>query len=78
MLESEESSFETDLWQLGITLFMMQTGKAPFAGATGMEMLIAGLVQYPQGVNVPQNGRNLIGELLKAKPSQRMGAGSYE
>lgn len=78
MLESEESSFETDLWQLGITLFMLQTGKTPFPGATGMEMLIAGIVQYPQGSNVPQDASNLINELLKVKPHQRLGAGTYE
>lgn len=68
MLEAEESSLETDLWQLGITIFMLQTGKPPFSGATGMEMLIAGIIQYPPGVNVPQNSSNIINELLKAKP----------
>jgi len=68
MLEKEESSFETDLWQLGVTLFMLHTGKTPFPGASGMEMLCAGIVQYPQGVSFPQSSSNLINELLKVKP----------
>jgi len=62
MLENEESSFATDLWQLGIVIFTLHTGKTPFTGAAGTEMMLSGIVNFP--TNFPQHAENIVKKLL--------------
>jgi len=76
MLENEESSYATDIWQLGIVIYMMHTGKTPFTGAAGTEMMLSGIINFPK--NFPHHAENLVKKLLQIKPEERLGAGSGE
>ena len=78
IIKSEESSYATDLWSLGIIIFLFFTGKTPFKGSTPFytfEKILACEYELPN--TIPIKARDLIEKLLRLDPSERLGAGSY-
>jgi serine/threonine protein kinase len=72
----EKVDHRADLFSLGITLYRMATGKAPFDGATGVAVMVAVTTTNPPPVsalnpNLPPAVGALIDRLLNKDPDRR-------
>ena len=72
----EYNGYATDMWSLGIILFVMLAGMFPFNGATEKELYgkicRGGLFHMPE--TIPFEARRLIQQLLHFDPHKRMNA----
>lgn len=65
-----------DLWSLGILIYELQTGSAPFAGSDHMKtynLILKGIeaVDFPKFFN--KNAQKLIKQLCRENPAERLG-----
>jgi serine/threonine protein kinase len=78
IIKNEESTFASDLWSLGVIVYLIFVGKTPFKGQSPyytFENIMACNFHIPD--SVPQEAKDLIMKLLKPDPSQRLGAGNF-
>lgn len=79
IIKNEEATFASDLWSLGIIIFVFFTGKTPFKGLSPFytfENIMACKYEIPD--SVPSEAKDLITKLLRVDPSQRLGAGNFD
>lgn len=80
LVKETKSCFASDLWSLGCTIYQMLCARPPFRGVTEyltMQKVQEGIkaVVYPDPF--PEVAKDLIAELLKTEPEQRLGADDY-
>jgi serine/threonine protein kinase len=70
---------EVDFWALGVMLYSLLVGAAPFQGSMNDPRFIATVCSaffvYPAGVVISERMHELIKRLLAVDPSQRLGPG---
>lgn len=80
--QAREVTFATDLYSLGVMIFEMLTGDAPFVGPTDMMTAIMHINEKPPQLVIPgmpegedlERWRDLVGRLLAKSPAQRPGS----
>jgi serine/threonine protein kinase len=73
MIRGEGHSFELDIWALGVLLFEMLHGYAPFRGVKDTDkcmQILSGNVVFSR--NLSDSARDLIEGILKVNPSERL------
>ena len=73
MIRKTGHNFSVDIWTLGVLLFELRTGYAPFTGATQSELFmnIKKLkINWP--VDFPPLAKNLVSKILKLNPKERL------
>lgn len=76
ILNDEDSGPAVDLWALGCVVYQLIVGKPPFKAANEyliFERIREGTVEFPS--HMPPDAKDLINNLLKVDPAQRLGAG---
>jgi len=74
IIGNEGHDWAVDYWSLGVLIFELKMGKAPFKGSTSIEKFEAiriGRFSMPLFLN--KNVADIIRKLLKANPSKRLG-----
>ena len=69
-MKGEECTLSSDLWSLGIIIYLIFVGKTPFKGRNDNETfdnILEGKFIIPE--SVPLEARDLIDKLLKLDPS---------
>ena len=69
VIRNEEATFASDLWALGIIIYLLFTGKTPFDGTTEFqtfENILSGKYTIPD--YVPNEAKELIEKLLVLDP----------
>jgi serine/threonine protein kinase len=73
MIEKKGHDQSIDVWNLGVLLFELLTGKPPFQGATQRDLFANILklkIMFPKGF--PALAKDLVQKLLKANPKERI------
>lgn len=75
MIKSCGHDVSVDIWSLGVLLYELLCGKSPFGSASQEEtcVKILGLDMKPIPIYVPDVARDLIMQLLKPNPGDRLG-----
>jgi len=76
LVTSAGHGMAVDWWALGVLVYELLSGAAPFTGATSMRVyqrILAGRVSFPAGMRA--SAKELIGKLLVANPARRLGSG---
>lgn len=79
MLTSRISVPASDLWSLGVLIYRMYCGVHPFSGqieALVYKKILSLEYSWPTEFQVPPHAKDLIEQLLKIDPMQRLGAGA--
>eukprot|EP00927_Polykrikos_kofoidii_P011926 TRINITY_DN15102_c0_g1_i1.p1 TRINITY_DN15102_c0_g1~~TRINITY_DN15102_c0_g1_i1.p1 ORF type:complete len:646 (+),score=112.75 TRINITY_DN15102_c0_g1_i1:37-1938(+) len=74
MLQGEPHGLAVDLWALGVLLYEMLLGRAPFTSASKkqtMEQICAANLAVPNGLTLPEGAESIIRSLLKLEPRSR-------
>ncbi|CAE7206884.1 cmk-1 [Symbiodinium sp. CCMP2592] len=78
VISSKECTSQSDLWSVGVVVFMLLAGRPPWStlrGLDGMRRDIAkGLVQWDLLQNASNHARDFVQKLLVTDPMQRMTA----
>jgi serine/threonine protein kinase len=75
ILAGNRYDLKSDLWSIGVIIYLFATGRFPFEAATPHQLLIVltqGIVKFPPGLAISECCTNLIRQLLKVKPEERM------
>lgn len=70
IIKNEESTFASDLWSLGVIVYLIFVGKTPFKGQSPFftfENIMACAYNIPE--TVPVEAKDLIMKLLRLDPS---------
>lgn len=65
----------TDVWAVGITLFMLLFGRPPYEGETFFELsmnVLEGEISFPETIEVSESARDIIQAMLDHDPKQRI------
>mmetsp|Transcript_21237 Transcript_21237/g.42543 ORF Transcript_21237/g.42543 Transcript_21237/m.42543 type:complete len:178 (-) Transcript_21237:71-604(-) len=74
ILKNDGHDWAVDYWSLGVLIFELKMGKAPFKGSTSIEKfeaIVIGRFSMPLFLN--KNLADIIRKLLKGNPSKRLG-----
>ena len=77
VVNSEPSSFASDLWSLGVIIFQLFTGKTPFKSdgeQSTLDKILACDYEMPSVDKIPQDAQDLIKKLLVLDPCARLGS----
>jgi len=68
LLKTGEVSFGVDIYSMGVTLYEMLSGHAPFTGNTDLEIMLGHIEKAPPPLELPEDeaGRACAGMVLKA------------
>ncbi|XP_031750682.1 serine/threonine-protein kinase N2-like [Xenopus tropicalis] len=67
-----------DWWALGVTIYKLLTGDVPFYADTDLEyLMLAGREEPEYPDDLTEDTRDILENLLKKDPEQRLGAGEH-
>jgi len=72
--ETRAYSYEIDIWAIGVILYTMLVGKAPFeepSVQSTYQRILYNKYDYPAHVSISPQARNLIASILQSKPEKR-------
>lgn len=75
VLNNTGVTYASDLWALGCIVYQMLAGRPPFKGASEyltFQLITNRELEFPE--NFPAAARDLVEKLLRAEPSERLGA----
>jgi serine/threonine protein kinase len=77
ILRGQEYSFETDMWSVGVILFILLSGRRPFEEDEKYDLYIKVAsgdysMESPEWSIVSPDGRDFVNRLLKVEPHERM------
>eukprot|EP00826_Nyctotherus_ovalis_P014439 TRINITY_DN14028_c0_g1_i3.p1 TRINITY_DN14028_c0_g1~~TRINITY_DN14028_c0_g1_i3.p1 ORF type:complete len:751 (+),score=254.98 TRINITY_DN14028_c0_g1_i3:92-2344(+) len=73
MIEKKGHNQSLDIWNLGVLLFELLTGKPPFAGSTQAQLyanILKLKIEFPK--DFPRLAKDLVQKLLRANPKDRI------
>lgn len=76
LLKSGEVSFSVDIYSMGVTLYEMLSGKAPFTGNTDLEIMLGHIEKAPPPLDLPEDEtglacRDMVLKALAKTPGER-------
>ncbi len=76
LLKSGEVSFSVDIYSMGVTLYEMLSGKAPFTGNTDLEIMLGHIEKTPPPLDLPEDEtglacRDMVLKALAKAPGDR-------
>ena len=75
ILVGDPYDLKSDLWSIGVILYLFLTGRLPFEGFTQHQVLVAlnkGVVQFPSHIAISDICIDLIRSLLQVNPKARI------
>lgn len=73
MVRGQAHSYEVDIWALGVLLYEMLHGYAPFEGMREVEKIqniVQGKLKFEEGIS--EEAKNLIQKMIKVSPKDRI------
>lgn len=74
IIQKKEHSFKVDIWAIGISAFVMLTGKAPFDSPqkeTIYEKILSCKYKFPSNIIISEEAKNFITSTLQIDPKNR-------
>ncbi|MBI4803690.1 MAG: protein kinase [Desulfovibrio sp.] len=76
LLKSGEVSFSVDIYSMGVTLYEMLSGTAPFTGVTDLEIMLGHIEKTPPPLDLPEDEaglacREMVLKALAKTPGER-------
>jgi len=68
------SSFEVDIWSVGVVCFTALAGESPFAAGDAevtYKRILDNEYEFPDNVNISDDARDCIDRILRTDPSDR-------
>ena len=78
MLHETKSCPSSDLWALGCIIYFMHVGKTPFEDRSEtktFDNILNRQLGFPEGADLSTETRDIIDNLLRVNPKERLGAG---